>query len=145
MADVITQELTDRYALFNGDCIEVMSGLPPESVHASVNSLPFARPGGANPGLYHYSSSDRDLSNSRSYEEFLVHYGFVVDQVARLMIPGRLCGVHCMDVPAGNSGGDAMADFPGDLIREHLRRGWDYVGRHAIWKEPLAVRNRTMI
>ena len=141
---VLDQQVTDRYALFNGDCIEVMSDLPDGSVHGSVYSLPFARPGGANPGLYHYSSSDRDLSNSRSYEEFLTHYEFVVAEVARLTMPGRISGVHCMDVPVGNSGGDALADFPGDLIRLHLRLGFEYLGRHVIWKEPLAVRNRTM-
>ena len=142
---VIDQELTGHYALYNADCVEVMRDLPGASVHASVYSLPFARPGGANPGLYHYSSSDRDLSNSRSYEEFLDHYGFAVAEVARLTMPGRISAVHCMDVPAGNSGGDALADFPGDLIRLHLRLGFDYLGRHVIWKEPLAVRNRTMV
>ena len=145
MGNVLDQQITDRYAIWNGDCIEVMAGLPSGSVHASVYSLPFARPGGANPGLYHYSSSERDLSNSRSYEEFLEHYGFVVGEVARLTMPGRISGVHCMDVPVGNSGGDAMADFPGDLIRLHLRMGWEYLGRHVIWKEPLAVRTRTMV
>jgi hypothetical protein len=145
MGDVLSQVINDRYALWNADCIEVMSELPAGSVHASVYSLPFARPGGANPGLYHYSSSERDLSNSRSYEEFLDHYGFVVDQVGRLTMPGRISGVHCMDVPVGNSGGDAMADFPGDLIKVHLERGFEYLGRHVIWKEPLAVRNRTMV
>ncbi len=145
MADVLDQVLTDRYALYNGDCITTMQGFPSESVHGSVYSLPFARPGGANPGLYHYSSSDRDLSNSRSYEEFLAHYEFAVREIVRLTMPGRLSGVHCMDVPTGNSGKDAMADFPGDLIRLHLRLGFEYLGRHVIWKEPLAVRNRTMV
>jgi DNA modification methylase len=141
----LDQVVTDQYAIFNGDCVEVMREFPDGSAHASVYSLPFARPGGANPGLYHYSSSDRDLSNSRSYEEFLQHYAFVVAGVERLTMPGRISGVHCMDVPAGNSGGDALADFPGDLIRLHLARGFDYLGRHVIWKEPLAVRNRTMV
>lgn len=145
MGNVLDQQITGRYAIWNGDCVEVMAGLPSSSVHASVYSLPFARPGGANPGLYHYSSSERDLSNSRSYEEFLEHYGFVVAEVGRLTMPGRISGVHCMDVPVGNSGGDAMADFPGDLIRLHLKHGFEYLGRHVIWKEPLAVRNRTMV
>ena len=142
---VLDQVLTERYALYNADCVEMMADLPPESVHGAVYSLPFARPGGVNPGLYHYSSSGRDLSNARSYEEFLAHYGYAVDQVARLMMPGRICAVHCMDVPAGNSGGDVVADFPGDLIRLHGQRGFGYLGRHVIWKEPLAVRNRTMV
>jgi len=144
MGNVLDQQVTDDYALFNGDCVEVMETLPAGSVHAALYSLPFARPGAVNPGLYHYSSSDRDLSNSRTYEEFLEHYGFVVAGVERLMMRGRICGVHCMDVPTGNSGGDACADFPGDLIRLHLRHGFEYLGRHVIWKEPLAVRNRTM-
>ncbi len=145
MGNVLDQQITDRYAVWNGDCIDVMASLPPASVHASVYSLPFARPGGANPGLYHYSSSERDLSNSSSYEEFLEHYGFVVAEVERLTMPGRISGVHCMDMPVGNSGGDAFADFPGDLIRLHLQHGFEYLGRHVIWKEPLAVRNRTMV
>jgi DNA methylase len=145
MGSVLDQEITERYAAYCGDCVEVMTGLPSGSVHGSVYSLPFARPGGVNPGMYHYSSSDRDLSNSRSYEEFLAHYGFVVAEVARLTMPGRVSAVHCTDVAAGNSGGDALADFPGDIIRLHHRAGFDYAGRHVIWKEPLAVRNRTMV
>lgn len=142
---VLDQQVTDEYAAYCGDCTEVMASLPSGSVHGSVYSLPFARPGGANPGIYHYSSSDRDLSNSRSYEEFLAHYGFVVAEVSRVMMPGRVSGVHCTDVAAGNSGRDALADFPGDIIRLHREHGFDYAGRHVIWKEPLAVRNRTMV
>jgi DNA methylase len=145
MGNVLDQEITDRYALYNADCLEVLPDLAAGSVHASVYSLPFARPGGANPALYHYSSSDRDLSNSRSYDEFLTHYGFVVAELARVVMPGRIIGVHCMDVPSGNSGGDVLADFPGDLIRLHGSHGMGYLGRHVIWKEPLAVRNRTMV
>jgi len=142
---VLDQMVTGRYAVYCADCAEVMESLPPGSVHGSVYSLPFARPGGVNPGMYHYTSSDRDLSNSRSYEEFLTHYGFVVAQVARLTMPGRISAVHCTDVAAGNSGGDALADFPGDIIRLHHGHGFEYCGRHVIWKEPLAVRNRTMV
>jgi hypothetical protein len=138
MGNVLDQQVTDRYALYLGDCIEVMAGLPDASVHLSVYSPPFA-------GLYHYSSSERDLSNCRSYGEFMEHYEYVVADIARLTLPGRITAVHCMDVPAGNSGGDTLADFPGDIIRMHGRLGFGYVGRHSIWKEPLAVRNRTMV
>jgi DNA modification methylase len=138
MGTVITQEITDRYALYLGDCVEVMAGLPSGSVHGSVYSPPFF-------GLYIYSSSERDMSNCRSYGEFFEHYEFAVREISRLTMPGRISAVHCMDVPAGNSGGDAMTDFPGDIIRLHCRLGFEYVGRHAIWKEPLAVRNRTMV
>lgn len=135
---VLDQEITDRWAAYNGDCMEVMPGLPDGSVHLSVYSPPFA-------GLYIYSSSERDLSNSRSYAEFMDHYGYVVAEIARVTMPGRVTAVHAMDVPDGNSGCDSLTDFPGDIIRLHARHGFDYAGRHSIWKEPLAVRNRTMV
>ncbi len=134
---VIAQEIADRYALYHGDCIDVMATLPDASIHLSVYSPPFA-------GLYHYSSSERDLSNCASYEQFFEHYGFVVREIARLTMPGRMSAVHAAEVPRSNSGTDALVDFPGDIIRLHEREGWKYAGRHAIWKEPLAVRLRTM-
>lgn len=134
---VITQEVTKRYAIYNGDCMEVMAGLPDNGVHFSIYSPPFG-------GLYHYSSDDRDLSNSRSYEEFFEHYGFIVGQVARVTMPGRLTAVHCMDVPLSNTGCDTLRDFPGDIIRLHEEHGFGFTGRYSVWKEPLGVRNRTM-
>lgn len=134
---VIEQVVTDRYALYLGDCLEVMPTLPPESVHLSLYSPPFA-------GLYHYSSSARDLSNCRDYDEFFEHYAFVVEELHRVTMPGRMSAVHCMDVPTGNTGLDALMDFPGDIIRLHREHGWSYVARYHVWKEPLTVRNRTM-
>lgn len=134
---VIDQEITEEYAIYNGDCIEVMGDMPDESIHLSVYSPPFG-------GLYHYSSDDRDLSNSRDYAEFFEHYAFVVSEVSRLTMPGRITCVHCMDVPSGNSGIDTMVDFPGDIIRLHTEHGFDFIARYAVWKEPLGVRNRTM-
>lgn len=131
------QLITDRYAIYNGDCIEVMAELPTGSVHLSVYSPPFA-------GLYHYSSDDRDLSNNADYDSFFRHYDFVVQEISRLTMPGRMTAVHCMDVPTGNSGKDAYIDFPGDIIRQHAKFGFDYVARYSVWKEPLGVRNRTM-
>jgi len=138
MGNVIDQQFTDRYAAYNGDCMEVMPVLGEDSVHMSVYSPPFA-------GLYHYTSSDRDLSNARSYGEFTEHYGYVIREIARLTMPGRITAVHCTDIPTGNSGRDALRDFPGDIIRLHQDCGWQYIARHCIWKEPLAVRNRTMV
>lgn len=134
---VLGQQITDHYALYNGDCIETMAGMPANSVHLSTYSPPFG-------GLYHYSSSDRDLSNCRDYEQFFEHYAFVVREIARLTLPGRMTAVHCMDVPSGNSGTDYLIDFPGDIIRLHDKEGFKFIARYAIWKEPLAVRNRTM-
>ncbi len=141
MAGVLDQIVTDRYALYCGDCLEVMPGLPAGSVGLSVYSPPFATESG---GLYRYTSSERDLSNSRDYDEFFEHYGLVVEEIRRLTMPGRMSAVHCMDVPTGNTGRDALADFPGDIIRLHQRLGWEYVARYHVWKEPLAVRNRTL-
>ena len=132
------QQITDRYAIYNGDCIEVMEQLPGESVHLTVYSPPFA-------GLYQYSSDDRDMSNCINYDEFFDHYGFCIDQIRRITMPGRISAVHCMDIPLSNAGCDAMFDLPGRIIQEHEKRGFVYGGRRVIWKEPLMVRNRTMM
>jgi DNA modification methylase len=135
---VLDQRITERYAVYNGDSMEVLPALPDESIHLSIYSPPFC-------GLYHYSSSERDLSNTRSYGEFFEMYEFFVRELYRLTVPGRITAVHCMDIPTSNTGtNDALVDFPGDIIRMHERLGWRYTGRRCIWKEPLAVRNRTM-
>lgn len=134
---VLNQEITDRYAIYNADCMDVLAALPDDSIHASIYSPPFA-------GLYHYSSNPRDLSNARDYAEFFEHYGYVIREKFRVTLPGRTSGVHAAVVPTGNSGSDAYADFPGDVIRAHQQAGWLFIARHVIWKEPLAVRNRTL-
>lgn len=134
---IVTQTVTDRFALYQGDCMDVMQSFPNESIHLSVYSPPFG-------GLYQYSSDERDLSNCLHYDEFFTHYAFVVRELHRLTLPGRMSAVHCMDIPSGNSGLDHLKDFPGDVIRLHAKEGWDYVARYHVWKEPLTVRNRTM-
>lgn len=134
---VMNQVITDKYAIYNGDCIEVMSTMPSKSIHFSIYSPPFG-------GLYHYSSDGKDLSNNDDYDGFFVHYDYCLDQLARLTMPGRCTAVHCTDVPTGNTGRDGYIDFPGDIIRAHQKHGFDFVARHTIWKEPLWVRNRTM-
>lgn len=131
------QRVAAQYAIYQGDCVEGMQKLPDACIHLSVYSPPFG-------GLYHYSSDDRDLSNCRDYGAFFEHYEYVVREIARVTMPGRMSAVHCMEVPRSNSGTDSLIDFPGDIIRLHERLGWRYAGRHAIWKEPLAVRLRTM-
>ena len=134
---VKNQLITKQYALYNGDCIEVMKDLPDNSIHCSVYSPPFG-------GLYQYSSDERDLSNNDNYETFFEHYDYVIKELTGITLPGRMSCVHSMDIPKSNSGTDVYTDFPGDIIRMHERNGWGYCGRHAIWKEPLAVRLRTM-
>ena len=134
---VINQKVTDDYAIYHGDCIDVMQEMPKEKIHLSIYSPPFG-------GLYHYSSSERDLSNCKDYKEFFIHYRYVVEELYRITIPGRITCVHCMDVPTGNSGIDNLTDFPGDIIRLHEDIGFRYIARYSVWKEPLGVRNRTM-
>lgn len=112
---VIEQEITKSYAIYNGDCIEVMADMPSEKLHLSCYSPPFG-------GLYCYSSSERDLSNCKDYAQFFEHYAFVVREIHRLTMPGRMTAVHCMDVPSGNCGTDHLIDFPGDIIRLHEKR-----------------------
>ncbi len=135
---VNAQVISEHYAIYNGDAIEVLSGLPEESIHLSIYSPPFQ-------GLYQYSSNLRDLSNCLTKDEFFEHYAFAVEQIHRITLPGRMSAVHCMDIPTGNSGNnDGLIDFPGDVIRLHERLGWQYIARYHVWKEPLMVRNRTM-
>lgn len=134
---VADQKITDRYAIYNGDCVEVSKGLPDDSVHLSIYSPPFC-------GLYNYSSSERDMSNCRSYEEFFNHYEFLVKEIARITLPGRVSAVHCMDVPEGEGFRRRLIDFPGDIIRLHEKLGFVHIGRHCVWKEPFKVRMRTM-
>lgn len=132
------QKITSQYAIYNGDCIPVMGELPDNKAGLSIYSPPFT-------GMYQYSSDERDLSNCDNYEDFFKHYEFVVKDIHRITMPGRLSVVHCMDVPRSNSGkGDSYIDFPGDIIRLHEKLGFNFRGRRSIWKEPLRVRLRTM-
>jgi DNA modification methylase len=137
------QTITDKYAIYNGDCVEAMRQMPAGIVDLSIYSPPFTtKRSGC---LYQYSSDEADLSNSMNGDEFFKHYSFVIDELHRLTKPGRMTAVHCMDVPLGNSGCDSIYDFPGDIIRLHEARGWKFACRYFIWKEPLTIRNRTMM
>lgn len=134
---VSNQVITDSYALYNGDCCEVLPTLPDASVHLSVYSPPFC-------GLYNYSSHDQDMSNCATYEAFLEHYSFLVEQIARVTKPGRMSAVHCMDIPnPGQRTG--YYDLPGKIIDLHQRAGFHFFGRAFIWKEPLTVAIRTRL
>ena len=113
------QVVTKNYAIYEDDAIEGMAQLPDESVHFSIYSPPFPTSSG---GLYHYTSSDRDPSNSRDYGEFLEHYDFFIREIHRLLLPGRMTAVHCMETPVGNTGkNDYLLNFPDDVIELHTR------------------------
>lgn len=129
------QLITDRYAIYNDDCVNVMQALPDKSIDLSVYSPPFA-------GLYNYSSDPRDMSNCDSKEQFLEQYEFLIAEIARITKPGRITAVHCADVFDNAS---RLWDFPHEIIRLHEKHGFEYRNRITIWKEPLKVRMRTMV
>lgn len=138
---IMDSVITGNYAVYCGDSTEVMQSMPDSSIHFSVYSPPFGSNSGA---LYTYSNHPKDLSNCDDYDTFFNQYAFCVRELARITMPGRMSAVHCTDVPRSNSGTDSYIDLPGDIIKLHEREGWMYAGRHVIWKEPLAVRLRTM-
>lgn len=138
MVKCLDQLHKDQYSLFNGDCVEVIQAIPDDSIHMSVFSPPFA-------DLYAYSDSPRDMGNCRDYEEFFKHFGVLVEQLYRVLVPGRLCAVHCMDIPSmkERDGVIGVKDFSGDLIRAFQSKGWIYHSRTLIWKDPLIEATRT--
>jgi DNA modification methylase len=129
------QLITDDYAIYNSDCMEILPTLKDESIDLSVYSPPFA-------GLYNYSSSHRDFSNCDSKEQFLDQYNFLISQMARITKKGRINCVHVTEVVENNG---SSWDFPNEVIRLHEKNGFLYKGRVTIWKEPLKVRMRTMV
>lgn len=135
---VIDQYQGKNFALYNGDCVEVAKGLPDNSIHYSIFSPPFA-------SLYTYSNSERDMGNCKSDEEFYENFGFLIKELYRLTMSGRLVSFHCMDIPAmkERDGYIGLKDFPGDLIRLFQSAGFIYHSRVAIWKDPLIEATRT--
>jgi len=129
------QVITDNYAIYNWDCMEVMPTLPDWTADLVVYSPPFA-------GLYNYSSDPRDMSNCDSKEEFLKNYEFLVEQLSRVTKPWRINAVHCTDVFDNTS---RLWDFPSEIIKLHEKYWFEYRNRITIWKEPLKVRMRTMV
>lgn len=129
------QLITENYAIYNSDCMEVLPDLPSESVDLSVYSPPFA-------GLYNYSSSERDFSNCDTKEQFLDQYDYLVSEIARVTKSGRITSVHCTDVFDNSC---YLWDFPHEIIKIHEKYGFQYRNRITIWKEPLKVRMRTMV
>jgi hypothetical protein len=128
----------DRWTAHLGDCVDVARSLETESVHMSVFSPPFA-------SLYTYSDMDRDMGNSRSYDDFHMHFGFLVDELYRITKPGRMVAFHCMNLPAmkERDGYIGLKDFRGHLIKLFEDRGFIFHSEHCIWKDPLVEATRT--
>lgn len=138
MNGVINQQVTPRYAAYNGDCVEVLSQLPEHSIGYSIFSPPFA-------SLYTYSNSPRDMGNCKSDDEFFEHFGFLVEQLKRVMKPGREVSFHCMLMPTSKQrdGYIGLRDFRGDLIRAFQAKGFIYHSEVCIWKDPVTAMQRT--
>jgi hypothetical protein len=135
---VIDQTITDEYAVYHGDCVKVLAGIPDNSIHFSVSSPPFSQ-------LYSYTDAQEDMSNVRSDAEFIAGMEFMVGELARAMMPGRLVAFHCMQIPAmkERDGYIGLKDFRGDLIRLYQRHGFIFHSEVVIWKDPLIEATRT--
>jgi DNA modification methylase len=134
----IDQVITDRYAAYHGDCVEVLKGLPDHSIGYSIFSPPFA-------SLYTYSNSPRDMGNVRNDEEFFEHFDYLIPELLRVLKPGRDVSFHCMLMPAGKErdGYIGLKDFRGDLIRAFQRHGFIFHSEVVIWKDPVTAMQRT--
>jgi len=135
---VKNQYVDERMALYHGDSCEVLTEIPSDSVHFEIYSPPFA-------SLYTYSNSERDLGNSKNKHEFYEHFEFIVKELYRVLMPGRLMAVHCMNLPTSKSrdGFIGIDDFRGDLIRMYQQAGFIYHSEVCIWKDPVIAMQRT--
>lgn len=136
--EVLDQVVTENYAIYNADTVEVARSLPDNSVHFSVFSPPFA-------SLYTYSNSDRDMGNVKSDGEFWQQYRYLIKEQFRVMKPGRNIAIHCMNLPTSkaNDGYIGIKDFRGDIIREYQEAGFIYHSEVCIWKDPVVAMQRT--
>lgn len=130
---IIDKHLTDKFAIYNSDCMEVLPTLPKESIDFTIYSPPF-------PQMYAYSNDPRDMSNCTTYEEGLEQYQFIVNEIYRLTKPGRLTAVHCMDLPKSKL---TKHTFPSDIERSHINAGFHYDCTITIWKDPWLIARRT--
>lgn len=128
----------ENYALYNGDCVEVMRGMPDNSVDFSVFSPPFAN-------LYIYSNDLRDMGNCKNTGQFLEQHGYMVEQLMRILKPGRLAAVHCKQLAKykGRDGASGWQDFRGDLIRHFESYGFQYHSEVVIWTDPVLEMQKT--
>ena len=135
---VIDQAIGENYALYNGDSCEVLKGIPENSIHYEIFSPPFA-------SLYTYSNSERDLGNCRTTTEFYEQFKYIVSELYRVLMPGRLVSFHCMDLPLSKErdGIIGIRDFRGEMIRLFEDAGFVLHSQVCIWKDPVTAMQRT--
>lgn len=138
MTAILDQAMTDSYAIYHGDSCQVIRDLPDNSIDFGVHSPPFAN-------LYIYSDSEADMGNCVDDAEFIRHYEFLIREMHRITVPGRVCAVHCKDLPkyANRDDTAGLKDFPGQIISAYERNGWSYHSRVTVWKCPVVERERT--
>lgn len=136
--DCVNKYIGNGCALYNGDSIELIKAFPDESMHFEIYSPPFS-------SLYTYSNSDRDLGNSKTDEQFFEHFRFLTTELFRILKPGRIMAVHCMNLPTSKErdGFIEIKDFRGELIREFQSVGFIYHAEVCIWKNPVTAMQRT--
>jgi DNA modification methylase len=131
-------EAGENWEMHLGDCVDITKQMPDESVGLSVFSPPFSN-------LYIYSDSIRDMGNTANDSEFMASFEFLIAELYRVTISGRICAVHCKDLPRykGTHGAAGLWDFPGSIIAAFERHGWQYHSRVTIWKDPVIEMQRT--
>lgn len=134
----INEQHGQDWTMFHGDCVDVVRQLPENSIDFGIHSPPFAN-------LFIYSDSEADMGNCASTEEFIQHYEFLIAELFRVTVVGRLCSVHCKDLPkyANRDETTGLFDFPGDIIRAFEKFGWSFHSRVTVWKCPVIERERT--
>lgn len=134
----LNQVIKERYSIYNGDSCEIMNSIPDNSIHYSIFSPPFA-------DLYVYSNSERDMGNCKSKSEFYEHFKFIVKELYRIMMNGRLVSFHCMNLPISKQkdGFIGITDFRGELIKLFQDCGFIYHSEVCIWKDPVIGMQRT--
>jgi len=134
----LDQSSGENYTLINGDCVDALKWLPAQSIDYSIFSPPFS-------SLYTYSNSPRDMGNCRTHDEFFEHFGYLINELLRVIKPGRNVSFHCMQFPASKErdGYIGLKDFRGDLIRSFQAKGFIYHAEVVIWKDPVTQMQRT--
>ncbi len=137
MIKCVDQVITDDYAIYQGDSCEVIRAIPGDSIHFGIHSPPFE-------GLYKFSNYDRDISNNDG-PQFWEHYAFLIQELYRVTMPGRIHSVHVMQLPMSKirHGNIGMRDFRGEVIRAYEDAGWIFHSEVCIWKDPVVAQQRT--
>lgn len=135
---VINQAFGNGWAAYNADCIDVMRGIPDNTIDYCCYSPPFA-------DLFTYSATEHDHGNCKSFEEFYATFRFAVAEQLRVLKPGRLVSFHCMNMPLTmeRHGVIGLRDFRGELIRIFVEAGFIYHSEVVIWKDPVTAMQRT--